>query len=74
MFKKNIFVKSQKKLFKKGYKILLDLLYNKNQKIRVVDVKINFDSRMKGRSKMNVKILIYLISMILIKFANKFSA
>ena len=74
MFKKNIFVKSRRKLFKKGYKILLDLLYNKNQKIRVVDVKINFDSRMKGRSKMNVKILIYLISMILIKFANKFSA
>ena len=74
MFKKNIFVKSRRKLFKKGYKILLDLLYNKNQKIRVVDVKINFDSRMKGKSKMNVKILIYLISMILIKFANKFSA
>tara|TARA_Y100000992_G_scaffold249013_1_gene180685 strand:+ start:36 stop:737 length:702 start_codon:yes stop_codon:yes gene_type:complete len=73
MFKKNIFVKSRKKLFKKGYKILLDLLYNKNQKIRVVDVKINFDSRMKGKSKMNVKILIYLISMILIKFVNKFS-
>ena len=74
MFKKNIFVKSRRKLFKKGYKILLDLLYNKNQKIRVVDVKINFDSRMKGRSKMNVKILIYLISMILVKFANKFLA
>ena len=73
MFKKNIFIKSRKKLFKKGYKILLDLLYNKNQKIRVVDVKINFDSRMKGKSKMNVKILIYLISMILIKFVNKFS-
>ena len=74
MFKKNIFVKSRRKLFKKGYKILLDLLYNKNQKIRVVDVKINFDSRMKGKSKMNVKILIYLISMILVKFANKFLA
>ena len=69
MFKKNIFVKSRKKLFKKGYKILLDLLYNKNQKIRVVDVKINFDNRMKGKSKMNVKILIYLISMMLKKFA-----
>ena len=36
-------------MFKKGYKILLDLLYNKSQKIKVIDVKINFDSRMKGQ-------------------------
>ena len=55
MFKKKIFIKSQKELIKKGYKILLDLLYNKNQKIKVVDVKINFDSRMKGKSKMSAK-------------------
>ena len=71
MFKKNIFVKSQKKLIEKGYKILLDLLYVKNQKIKVVDVKINFDSRMKGKSKMSLKILINLISMILKKFFSK---
>ena len=58
-------------MFKKGYKILLDLLYNKSQKIKVVDVRINFDSRMKGKSKMSVKILFYLISMILSKFAIK---
>ena len=71
MFKKNIFVKSQKKLIEKGYKILLDLLYVKNQKIKVVDVKINFDSRVKGKSKMSLKILINLISMILKKFFSK---
>ncbi len=69
MFKKKIFTKSQKKLSAKGYKILLDLLYNKNQKIKVVDVKIDFDSRMKGKSKMGAKILFHLISMILTKFA-----
>ena len=67
MLKKKVFMKSQKKLIKKGYKILLDLLYN-NQKIKVVDVKINFDNRMKGKSKMSAKILFYLISMILTKF------
>ena len=72
MFKKNIFVKSQKKLIEKGYKILLDLLYVKNQKIKVVDVKINFDSRMKGKSKMGFKVLINLISMILKKCFLKF--
>ncbi len=71
MFKKKIFVKSQKKLIKKGYKVLLDLLYINNQKIKVIDVKINFDSRMKGKSKMNLKILFFLISMISKKFVNR---
>ncbi len=74
MFKKKIFIKSQKDLIKKGYKILLDLLYNKNQKIKVVDVKIDFDSRAKGKSKMSVKILFYLILMILTKFIIKILA
>ena len=73
MFKKSIFIKSQKKLFKKGYKILLDILYVQNQKIKVIDVKIDFDSRSKGASKMSYKILFLLISMILKKFITKFS-
>ena len=71
MFKKKIYIKSKKKMFKKGYKILLDLLYNKSKKIKVIDVKINFDSRMRGKSKMNAKIVFYLISMILSKYAIK---
>jgi len=71
MFKKSLFEKSQKKMIKKGYKILLDLLYNKNQKVNVIDVNIEFDSRMKGKSKMSLKILFYLISMILNKFVDK---
>ena len=74
MFKKKIFIKSQKELVKKGYKILLDLLYIKNQKIKVIDVKINFNTRMKGKSKMSAKVLIYLISMILTKFVIKILA
>ena len=71
MFKKKIFKRSQKKLIKKGYKILLDLLYINNQMVRVIDVNINFDSRMKGKSKMNLKILFYLISMISKKFFSR---
>ena len=71
MFKKNLFVKSQEKMMQKGYKILLDLLYNKNQKVKVVDVNIEFDSRMKGKSKMSLKILLYLISMISKKLIKK---
>ena len=49
MFKKKIFYNSQKKLIMKGYKILLDLLYIKDSKIKVIDVQIDFDSRMKGK-------------------------
>ena len=73
MFKKSLFEKSQKKMIKKGYKILLDILYVQNQKIKVVDVEINFDSRKKGASKMSYKILFNLISMILKKFYTKIS-
>ena len=68
MFKKYVFTQSKKKLINKGYKILLDLLYNKNHKIEVVDVSINSDSRKKGKSKMSIKILFYLITMIFTKF------
>ena len=68
MFKKSIFIKSKKILIKKGYKILLDLIYSGNKSILVTDIDINFDSRKKGKSKMNYKILFALISMILKKF------
>tara|TARA_Y100000768_G_scaffold118170_1_gene87280 strand:- start:2502 stop:3203 length:702 start_codon:yes stop_codon:yes gene_type:complete len=71
MFKKKIFIKSQEKLVKKGYKILLDLLYVKDQKIKVIDININFDSRIKGRSKMSLKILFNLVYMILKKFVSE---
>ena len=71
VFKKKIFQKSEKKMIKKGYKILLDLLYIKNQNVEVIDVNINFDSRMKGKSKMSLKILFYLILVILNKFVKK---
>ena len=63
--------KSAEKLIKKGYKILLDLLYISNQRVRVIDVNINFDNRMKGKSKMNLKILFNLISMISKKFFSR---
>ena len=71
MFKKKVFTKFHKKLIKKGYKILLDLIYIENQKVRVVDVDINFNSRVKGKSKMSFKILINLLTMIFKKYVLK---
>ena len=68
MFKRKIFINSEKRLIIRGYKILLDLLYIKNRHINVVDVQINFNSRIKGRSKMSLKILFSLVLMIIQKF------
>ena len=51
MFKRKIFINSEKRLIIRGYKILLDLLYIKNRHINVVDVQINFNSRIKGEVK-----------------------
>ena len=54
-----------------GYKILLVLIYSINYKIKVVDVVINFKTRKLGKSKMNLKILIFLIYVITTKFFKK---
>ena len=72
LFKKKIFLENQSKLFKKGYKILLDLIYTNKSKYKICDVQINFDSRKKGRSKMNLKVVFSLILMIFSKFYGKF--
>ena len=49
----------------------MDLIYTDNKKRAILDVGINFDTRKKGISKMNFKILIYLINMIIYKFYGK---
>ena len=71
LFKKKIFTKSYKKMSKIGYKILLDLIYSINYKIKIVDVVIDFKTRKLGKSKMNLKILIFLIYVITMKFFKK---
>ena len=73
IFKKKIYKKDNKRLFNKGYKVLMDLLYLNDEKKRIFDKKINFDTRKKGKSKMNLKILFLLLYMILFKFYAKFS-
>ena len=71
IFKKKIFSNNKNKLFNKGYKILMDLIYIDKKKRLIIDVGINFDTRKKGISKMNFKILFYLINMIFYKFYGK---
>ena len=57
IFKKKIYYRNKKKLYAKGYKILFDLLYSSNSKLKIFDVDINFRGRSVGSSKMNLKIL-----------------
>ena len=71
IFKKEIFIRNKYKLFNKGYKILMDLIYLDKKYQKIYDVKINFANRKKGESKMKMKILISLIYMILYKLYAK---
>ena len=66
IFRKRIYIKNKKKLYGKGYKILFDLLYSTNEKLKVFDVDINFRARSIGTSKMNLKIL-YILVLFIIK-------
>jgi len=71
IFKKEIFIRNKYKLFNKGYKILMDLIYLDEKYQKIYDVKINFANRKKGESKMNMKILLSLIYMIFYKLYAK---
>ena len=70
-FKKKIYILNKKKLSKKGYKILLDLIYSTTKKVKICDVQINFNSRGKGFSKMGLKVIFLLLLIILQKFMSK---
>jgi dolichol-phosphate mannosyltransferase len=67
MFRKSIYYKSRKHLFGKGWKILADFIYNK-KKYAIEELQIKFMRRLKNKSKMNLKVLIYIIQLFLFKF------
>ncbi len=67
VFKKKIYTDVKKKLSSRGYKILLDLIYSQNKKIKIKDVFIKFKSREEGLSKMDYRIIYLLIKDIIKK-------
>jgi dolichol-phosphate mannosyltransferase len=71
IFKKEIYQTNKKKMFLKGYKILLDLIYSSNKKLKIVDVDINLRKRSVGTSKMSFKIIILIIILIIRKLFRK---
>ena len=71
IFKKKIYTNNKNRLFNKGYKILLDLIYSSKEKLKIVDVYINFKNRSKGLSKMSTKIIYLLLILLLRNFLKK---
>ncbi len=68
LFKKEIFTKSKKKLFGKGFKILADLLYVSNNSLKTHDINIIFKSRKKNSSKISISVIFYILKFIILKF------
>ncbi len=68
-FKKKIIYK--KKLFGKGYKILSDIIYS-SKNLKIKDLEIKFNHRIRGESKMNLRILILILYFIFFKFIKSF--
>ena len=66
IFRKQIFYKYKNKMYGKGFKFLFDLLYQK-KKFKTKDYKIVFKKRKNNLSKMNFKVLLNLVNLILIK-------
>jgi dolichol-phosphate mannosyltransferase len=72
LFKKKLFTKYKKDFFSKGYKILLDFLYNCNNDLKIVDIQIIFDQRVENSSKINMKVLFYIIEFLFVKILKNF--
>ena len=62
--KKKIYELNKNKLFAKGYKILFDLIYASSEKLKIIDVDINFRKRSEGNSKMGFTVIFILILII----------
>ena len=61
LFKKSLFIKNEKQLYLRGYKILADILYSPMINIKVKDYFIKFNKRNNGISKMNIKVFFHLL-------------
>jgi len=72
LFKKKIFLNLEKKLYKKGYKILADLIYTNENPQKINDIEIIFDRRNSGYSKIKFETIYFLAEFILIKIIKKY--
>lgn len=67
IFKKKIYYKYKANLFGRGWKILADLIYNKED-FKIKEIKIRFNHRLQNTSKMNLNVLGNVIKLFIFKF------
>ena len=72
IFNKIIYIKNKSFYFGKGFKILMDIMLNSKDKLNVSEIKIKFKHRRNNKSKMNYRILIYLLLLYLTKLKKIF--
>ena len=70
ILKKEIFLRSKNKLYNSGFKILFDIIFSYNN-IKVLDYKINFGQRKFNKSKLNFKIILKIVVLIIFKLFQK---
>ena len=68
IFKKKFYTLNKRKIYKSGFKILLNLLYSTKKKLEIYEKKIIFKKRLKNKSKMNLKVLFHIIMSIFYYF------
>ena len=71
VIKKKLFIKNKQKLYCRGFKILFDIIYSSNKKIKVGNYPIKFFSRKNSKSKMSLKVLSHIFLLIIQKIIIK---
>ena len=72
IFKKNIYFKNKKKIYGRGFKLLLDLVYSTKKRLKIFEYIIKFKRRKNDKSKMNLKVIFHIIIAILNIFYQNF--
>jgi dolichol-phosphate mannosyltransferase len=67
IFKKSIYFRNKNFLFGKGWKILADLIYNR-ENFLIKELPIKFYKRLQNKSKMNFKVLVNVIKLFFFKY------
>ena len=63
--KKSILINKEKFLYKRGFKIVLDYYMLLRKSAKIAEIPISLNKRFKGKSKINIKILLLIILQIL---------
>jgi dolichol-phosphate mannosyltransferase len=63
IFKKNIINRIKKRMYGKGFKILSDIIYTKGTNLKINEISIKFNYRIRGKSKMNLSTVYHIIGL-----------